>query len=107
MKHKVKRVHFVGIGGAGMSGIAEVLLTQGYQVTGSDLAPGAATRRLTGLGARVVFCHVGDKGHAFGFDAAGGVCRTQRVQVAFAGLVRDDRARRRRKKCERGGHALV
>ena len=57
MKHKVKRVHFVGIGGAGMSGIAEVLLTQGYQVTGSDLAPGAATRRLTGLGARVAIGH--------------------------------------------------
>ncbi len=37
MKHKVKRIHFVGIGGAGMSGIAEVLVTQGYQVTGSDL----------------------------------------------------------------------
>ena len=58
MKHKVKRVHFVGIGGAGMSGIAEVLLTQGYQVTGSDLAPGAATRRLTDLGARVAIGHV-------------------------------------------------
>src|SRR5437773_2614376 len=57
MKHKVKRVHFVGIGGAGMSGIAEVLLTQGYQVTGSDLAPGAATRRLTELGARVAIGH--------------------------------------------------
>ena len=38
MKHKVKRVHFVGIGGAGMSGIAEVLRNQGYQVSGSDLA---------------------------------------------------------------------
>ena len=38
MKHKVKRVHFVGIGGAGMSGIAEVLATQGYRVSGSDLA---------------------------------------------------------------------
>ncbi len=57
MKHKVKRVHFVGIGGAGMSGIAEVLLTQGYRVTGSDLAHGAATRRLTELGARVAIGH--------------------------------------------------
>jgi UDP-N-acetylmuramate--alanine ligase len=57
VKHKVKRVHFVGIGGAGMSGIAEVLLTQGYGVSGSDLAPGAATRRLTGLGARVTIGH--------------------------------------------------
>ena len=46
MKHKVKRVHFVGIGGAGMSGIAEVLLTQGYQVSGSDVATNVTTRRL-------------------------------------------------------------
>ena len=50
MKHKVKRMHFVGIGGAGMSGIAEVLLNQGYLVSGSDLAAGAATQRLTALG---------------------------------------------------------
>ena len=50
MKHKVKHVHFVGIGGAGMSGIAEVLATQGYQVSGSDLAGSAVTRRLAGLG---------------------------------------------------------
>ncbi|HSN46956.1 MAG TPA: UDP-N-acetylmuramate--L-alanine ligase [Casimicrobiaceae bacterium] len=50
MKHKVKHVHFVGIGGAGMSGIAEVLVTQGYQVSGSDLADSAVTRRLAGLG---------------------------------------------------------
>jgi UDP-N-acetylmuramate--alanine ligase len=53
MKHKVRRVHFVGIGGAGMSGIAEVLLTQGYQVSGSDIAASPVTRRLAELGARV------------------------------------------------------
>ena len=46
MKHKVKHIHFVGIGGAGMSGIAEVLLNLGYQVSGSDLADNAATQRL-------------------------------------------------------------
>jgi UDP-N-acetylmuramate--alanine ligase len=57
VKHKVKRVHFVGIGGAGMSGIAEVLLTQGYGVSGSDLTQGAVTRRLTTLGARVTLGH--------------------------------------------------
>jgi UDP-N-acetylmuramate--alanine ligase len=57
VRHKVKRVHFVGIGGAGMSGIAEVLLTQGYGVTGSDLAPSAITRRLSELGARVTIGH--------------------------------------------------
>jgi len=53
MKHKVKRVHFVGIGGSGMSGIAEVLLTLGYQVSGSDLSDNAATERLRSLGARI------------------------------------------------------
>jgi UDP-N-acetylmuramate--alanine ligase len=57
MKHKVRHVHFVGIGGAGMSGIAEVLLTQGYQVSGSDLTASAVTRRLSGLGARVYTGH--------------------------------------------------
>ena len=57
MKHKVRRIHFVGIGGSGMSGIAEVLVNQGYQVSGSDLAENAATRRLAALGARVVIRH--------------------------------------------------
>ncbi|HVW63751.1 MAG TPA: UDP-N-acetylmuramate--L-alanine ligase [Nitrosospira sp.] len=51
MKHKVKHVHFVGIGGSGMSGIAEVLLNLGYQVSGSDLSSTAITRRLKKLGA--------------------------------------------------------
>ena len=57
MKHKVKRVHFVGIGGAGMSGIAEVLVTQGYAVSGSDLADSAATVRLARLGAAIAIGH--------------------------------------------------
>ena len=67
MKHKVKRVHFVGIGGAGMSGIAEVLANQGYQVSGSDLAEGAALRRLRALGVRVFVGHAA--AHAEGADA--------------------------------------
>ncbi len=57
MKHKVKHIHFVGIGGAGMSGIAEVLLNLGYQISGSDLAQNAATRRLESLGASVIIGH--------------------------------------------------
>jgi UDP-N-acetylmuramate--alanine ligase len=57
MKHKVKRVHFVGIGGAGMSGIAEVLATQGFTVSGSDLAASAATRRLANLGVTITIGH--------------------------------------------------
>jgi UDP-N-acetylmuramate--alanine ligase len=57
VKHKVKRVHFVGIGGSGMSGIAEVLLTLGYQVSGSDLVESVVTERLRGLGARIYRGH--------------------------------------------------
>ena len=57
MKHKVRHIHFVGIGGSGMSGIAEVLLNLGYQVSGSDLAENAATRQLARLGAKVSLSH--------------------------------------------------
>jgi len=57
MKHKVKRVHFVGIGGAGMSGIAEVLATLGYRVSGSDLAASKLTARLAALGIKVAIGH--------------------------------------------------
>ncbi|QSN60906.1 MULTISPECIES: UDP-N-acetylmuramate--L-alanine ligase [unclassified Caballeronia] len=57
MKHIVKHIHFVGIGGAGMSGIAEVLLNLGYQVSGSDLSKNAVTERLKALGARVEIGH--------------------------------------------------
>jgi len=60
MKHKVKRIHFVGIGGSGMSGIAEVLLNLGYQVSGSDLTANPATERLASLGAKVVLGHKAD-----------------------------------------------
>jgi len=67
MKHKVKRVHFVGIGGAGMSGIAEVLVTQGFRVSGSDLAETAVTRRLASLGAAITIGHAA--GHVSGADA--------------------------------------
>jgi len=57
MKGKVRRIHFVGIGGSGMSGIAEVLATQGYEVSGSDLHQSAVTRRLAGLGIRTMIGH--------------------------------------------------
>jgi UDP-N-acetylmuramate--alanine ligase len=60
MKHKIDRIHFVGIGGAGMSGIAEVLVNLGYKVTGSDLAPNAATRRLAAMGSAIAYEHKGD-----------------------------------------------
>ncbi|QDF96004.1 UDP-N-acetylmuramate--L-alanine ligase [Azoarcus sp. DD4] len=67
MKHKVKRIHFVGIGGAGMSGIAEVLVNLGYAVSGSDLGDSAATRRLRAMGAKVVQGH--DAANVDGADA--------------------------------------
>ena len=57
MLQKKHKIHFVGIGGIGMSGIAEVLLNSGYVVTGSDLHDSDATRRLRGLGARVFVGH--------------------------------------------------
>ncbi|HYC43651.1 MAG TPA: UDP-N-acetylmuramate--L-alanine ligase [Noviherbaspirillum sp.] len=57
MKHKVKNIHFVGIGGSGMSGIAEVLLNLGYTISGSDLASNAATQRLIERGAKITFGH--------------------------------------------------
>jgi len=57
MRHKVKHIHFVGIGGSGMSGIAEVLINLGFSVSGSDLADSAATRRLQGMGATVYQGH--------------------------------------------------
>jgi UDP-N-acetylmuramate--alanine ligase len=60
MKHKISHIHFIGIGGSGMSGIAEVLLNQGYVVSGSDLADNAVTRRLASLGARVVQGHAAE-----------------------------------------------
>jgi UDP-N-acetylmuramate--alanine ligase len=60
MKHAVRHIHFVGIGGAGMSGIAEVLLNLGYTVSGSDAAENSATRRLARLGARVSIGHASE-----------------------------------------------
>src|ERR687885_767840 len=54
---RIQRVHFVGIGGIGMSGIAEVLLNLGYPVTGSDLHESETTRRLRSLGAEIFIGH--------------------------------------------------
>ncbi|HAD38811.1 MAG TPA: UDP-N-acetylmuramate--L-alanine ligase, partial [Plesiomonas shigelloides] len=54
---RVSRIHFVGIGGAGMGGIAEVLANEGYQISGSDLAENAVTERLRALGAEIFLQH--------------------------------------------------
>ncbi len=61
MKHKIRCLHFVGIGGSGMSGIAEVLINQGYRVQGTDLHSNAATERLASLGAIIHLGHAADK----------------------------------------------
>lgn len=67
MKHKVKNIHFVGVGGSGMSGIAEVLAHLGYSVSGSDIAASATTRRLEGEGVRVMIGHAAE--NSAGADA--------------------------------------
>lgn len=67
MKHAIRHIHFVGVGGSGMSGIAEVLLNLGYAISGSDLADSATLRRLQGLGIRT---HIGHTAaHIDGADA--------------------------------------
>ena len=63
---RIHCAHFVGIGGAGMGGIAEVLLNLGYKVSGSDLRENAVTRRLARQGARIWIGH--DAGHVAGSD---------------------------------------
>ena len=67
MKHAVKHIHFVGIGGAGMSGIAEILHNLGYTVSGSDQSDSATSRRLASLGITVHFGH--DAAHVSGAEA--------------------------------------
>jgi UDP-N-acetylmuramate--alanine ligase len=56
MKHAIRKIHFIGVGGSGMSGIAEVLLNLGYQISGSDLSDSATLQRLAALG---IATHVG------------------------------------------------
>ena len=67
MKHAIRHIHFVGLGGAGMCGIAEVLFNLGYEISGSDLADSATLRRLSALG---ISTHVGHAAaHIEGADA--------------------------------------
>jgi len=67
MKHAIRHIHFVGVGGAGMSGIAEVLFNLGYRISGSDLADSATLRRLAGLGIKTCLGHAA--AHIEGADA--------------------------------------
>jgi UDP-N-acetylmuramate--alanine ligase len=67
MKHRIEHIHFVGIGGSGMSGIAEVLLNLGYVISGSDLNRSSTTQRLQAAGASIVYSH--DSANIDGADA--------------------------------------
>ena len=87
MNGRKRRVHFVGIGGIGMSGIAEVLLTLGYAVSGSDLAESDTTRRLARLGAR--------RSHVGPHDAAHVDARHRRARHLLGGHLREPRGRAR------------
>ncbi|OUS02996.1 UDP-N-acetylmuramate--L-alanine ligase [Gammaproteobacteria bacterium 54_18_T64] len=58
---RIRRIHFIGIGGSGMCGIAEVLLNQGYEISGSDLAANANIQRLRGMGAHIDIGHKGEQ----------------------------------------------
>jgi UDP-N-acetylmuramate--alanine ligase len=60
MKHAIKHIHFIGVGGSGMSGIAEVLHNLGYTISGSDLADNATTQRLASLGIQTYVGHAAD-----------------------------------------------
>lgn len=87
MKHTIRHIHFVGLGGTGMSGIAEVLMGQGYKVSGSDQHDSVTLRRLTGLGMRTYVGH--DASHVMGADV---VVTSSAVQESNA-EVRAARAR--------------
>jgi UDP-N-acetylmuramate--alanine ligase len=73
---RIKHIHFVGIGGVGMAGIAEVLLSQGYRVSGSDLADNALTKRLRAVGAEIYQGH-----HASNVENADVVVRSSAVDL--------------------------
>src|SRR5580698_11422274 len=83
-----QRIHCIGIGGIGMSGIAEILLTMGYSVSGSDLRRSAVTERLVGMGARVF------EGHSAGNAAASDVVVTSSAVSATNPEVLEARARK-------------
>ena len=83
-----QRIHFIGIGGIGMSGIAEILLTMGYSVSGSDLRRSAVTDRLVGMGARIF------EGHAAANASASDVVVTSSAVSAANPEVVEAKARK-------------
>jgi UDP-N-acetylmuramate--alanine ligase len=84
MFRKIQKLHFVGIGGIGMSGIAELLLNLGYQVSGSDLKPGPALDRLTALGGTIHLGHRADHVAGANVVVISSAVRPDNVEVAEA-----------------------
>jgi UDP-N-acetylmuramate--alanine ligase len=84
MRHKVKRIHFVGIGGSGMSGLAEVYSNLGYTVTGSDLADSPAVRRLRAMGIRIVVGHRAENVEAVDAVVVSSAVKTDNPEVMRA-----------------------
>jgi UDP-N-acetylmuramate--alanine ligase len=81
---KIQRIHFVGIGGIGMSGIAEVLLNLGYMISGSDLKSSAVTQRLTGLGAITFEGHSAENVHGAEVVVTSSAIAEENLEVAEA-----------------------
>jgi UDP-N-acetylmuramate--alanine ligase len=81
---RVERIHFVGIGGAGMGGIAEVLVNEGYKVSGSDIAPNPVVDRLTSLGACIVIGHKAENIGGASVVVVSSAIKTDNPEVAAA-----------------------
>ncbi len=84
MFKKIQRIHFVGIGGIGMSGIAELLLNLGYQVTGSDIKPGPITQRLSTLGGKIYAAHCAENVHNANVVVFSSAVRPDNVELVEA-----------------------
>ena len=82
--HNFKRIHLVGIGGIGMSGIAEVLLTLGYSVSGSDVKTSAITDRLQNLGAEIFEGHKAEQVHGAHVVVVSSAVRSDNPEVVEA-----------------------
>lgn len=80
----VRRIHMVGIGGAGMCGIAEVLATMGFEVSGSDLARSDVTDRLESLGIKVYYEHAGEQADGADVVVFSSAVRPENAEVRFA-----------------------
>src|SRR5262245_58356892 len=81
---RINAIHFVGIGGSGMGGIAEVLINLGYQVQGSDLKPNMVTERLARQGARITFGHAAENVRGADVVVVSGAVATDNPEVAAA-----------------------